>query len=123
VDDTVTIDGELVDLRQSRAAKKAKKELAEKEKAARAEKKKQGEPQAFYSGLIDFAERRGFKEGWAANKFREKYGVWPDNLRKVPMTPRKAVKEFIAVSGRKWREQQKQMVASKPAAEPYHGSF
>ena len=124
VDDTVTLDGELVDLRQSKAAKKAKKELAEKEKAARAEKKKQGEPQAFYSGLLDFAERRGFKEGWAANKFREKYGIWPDKLRKVPMTPRKAVKEFIAEWGRKWREQQKQMAASKPAAQPeYQGEW
>jgi predicted lipoprotein len=33
------------------------------------------------------------------------------------MTPRKAVKEFIAESGRKWREQQKQMAASMIAAE------
>jgi hypothetical protein len=33
------------------------------------------------------------------------------------------VKEFIAESSRKWREQQKQMAASKPAEQPYHGSF
>jgi superfamily II DNA or RNA helicase len=122
VDDTVTIAGELVELRQAKAAKKAKKELAEKEKAARAEKKKQREPQAFYSGLLDFAERRGFKDGWAQHKFFEKYGAWPDKLRKVPMTPRKAVKEFIAESSRKWRQQQKQMAANKPQPE-YHGEF
>lgn len=125
VDDTVTIKGELVDLRQSKAEKKAKKELAEKEKAERAEKKKQGEPQAFYSGLIDFGQRRGFKPGWAKNKFHEHYGVWPDRLKDVPMTPRKAVKEFIAESGRKWREQQAAQ-ASKPQTEhveKYQGEF
>jgi hypothetical protein len=40
------------------------------------------------------------------------------------MTPRKAVKEFIAESSRKWREQQKQMAASKPAEQPeYQGEW
>jgi superfamily II DNA or RNA helicase len=120
VDDTVTIDAELVDLRKMKAEKKAKKELAWKEKAARAEKRKQGEPQAFYSGLIDFAQRRNWKEGWARHKFYEKYGKWPDgpggmNLNMIPMTPRKAVKEFIKESARKWRQQQKAN-APKPAA-------
>ena len=104
----------------SKKERQAKKELAEKEKAERAEKKKQGEPQAFYSGLLDFAQRRGFKEGWAANKFREKFGVWPDNLKKTPMTPRKAVKEFIAESGRKWREQKAKIEESQPE---YKGEF
>jgi superfamily II DNA or RNA helicase len=65
------------------------------------------EEQAFYSGLLDFAQRRGFKEGWAANKFRERFGAWPNGLNRVPMTPRKAVREFIAESGRKWREQKR----------------
>ena len=106
VDDTVTIDADLVDLRKMKAEKKAKRELAEKEKAARAEKRKQGEPQAFYSGLLDFAERRGFKDGWAWHKYIEKYGQPPTGLNKVPMIPRKSVKEFIKESARKWRQQQ-----------------
>jgi superfamily II DNA or RNA helicase len=125
VDDTVTLNGELVELRRAKAEKKAKRELAAKEKAARAEKKKQGEPQAFYSGLIDFAQHRNWKENWARYKFKEKYGQWPDGpggmgLNKVPMTPRKAVKEFIAESGRKWREQKK--AATQPEEE-YKGEF
>ena len=41
-------------------------------------------------------------------------------LNKVPMTPRKAVKEFIAESGRKWREQKK--AATQPEEE-YKGEF
>jgi DNA repair protein RadD len=88
-------------------------------KAARPKRLERSEEQAFYSGLLDFAQMRGFKEGWAANKFREKFGVWPNRLDKVPMTPRKAVKEFIAESGKKWREQKK----SQPATEEYQGEF
>ena len=113
MDDTVTINSELVELRKAKADKKAKRELEEKEKAARAEKRKQGEPQAFYSGLICFAQNRGWKEGWARHKFFDKYGKWPDgpggmNLNNSPMTPRKAVKEFIAESARQWRKQQEE---------------
>ena len=128
VDDTVTIKSELVELRKAKAEKKAKRELAAKEKAERAEKKaeraekrRQCEPQAFYSGLIDFGERRGFKPGWAANKFKEHYGVWPRNLNAVPMTPRKSVKDFIAESAKKWRQQQK--AAQPEEAHEYHAEF
>jgi hypothetical protein len=113
VDDTVTLDGELVDLRRVKAEKKEKKQRLQK-----------SEEQIFYSGLIDFGQSRGFKPGWASNKFKERFGVWPRKLDVVPMTPRKAVREFISESGRKWREQQKQMAASKPAAEPeYQGEY
>jgi hypothetical protein len=79
------------------------------------------EEQAFYSGLLDFAQRRGFKEGWAANKFRERFGVWPNRLNKVPMTPRKAVREFIVESNRKWREQK--AAKPQPATEDYRAEF
>jgi superfamily II DNA or RNA helicase len=65
------------------------------------------EEQAFYSGLIDFGQRRGFKPGWAANKFKERFGVWPRKLNAVPMTPRKAVKDFIAESAKRYRQEHK----------------
>jgi hypothetical protein len=38
-------------------------------------------------------------------------------LHNIPMTPRKAVKDFIKESAKKWRQQQKSS-APKPAAEP-----
>jgi len=45
------------------------------------------------------------------------------NLHNVPMTPRKAVKEFIKESTRKLRQQQNAN-APKPAAEPeYKAEF
>lgn len=106
---TEHVDGALVEF-SSKAPKKPRLERSEE--------------QAFYSGLLDFAMRRGFKEGWAANKFREKFGVWPNKLEKVPMTPRKAVKEFIAESGRKWREQKKKVeVVRQPEVDEYSAEF
>lgn len=92
-DDVEVIPGELTDLKKG-----PKKEP----------KPKKDDKQAFYSGLIDFGMRRGFKEGWAANQYRAKFGVWPRGLEAVPMTPRKAVKDFIAESRKKYLEQKVQ---------------
>jgi len=96
VDDVVTLDGELVNLDHAKVTKKPKKERLHK-----------SEEQAFYSGLIDFGQRRGFKPGWAANKFKERFGVWPRKLNAVPMTPRKAVKDFIEESAKRYRQEHK----------------
>ena len=74
------------------------------------------EEQAFYSGLIDFGQRRGWKPGWAKNKFKERFGVWPVKLEETPMTPRKAVRDFIRESQKKWYEQQKLSKAKETAS-------
>ncbi len=79
------------------------------------------EEQAFYSGFLQMAERRGFKEGWAAMKFKEKFGVFPSGLEKRPMTPRKAVKEFERESAKRYRESKKAQPVPEP--ETYHGAF
>ena len=92
-DDIEVIPGELTDLKKG-----PKKEP----------KPKKDDKQAFYSGLIDYCQRRGFKEGWAANQYRAKFGVWPRGLEAVPMTPRKAVKEFIEESRKKYLAQKAQ---------------
>lgn len=60
-----TVDGELVELTPKRAKS---------EKATRDEK------QAVYSMALWMADQRGYKPGWAANKYREKFGVWPRGL-------------------------------------------
>ncbi|MDE2106645.1 MAG: hypothetical protein KGL39_56035, partial [Patescibacteria group bacterium] len=66
------------------------------------------EKQEFYSGLLGIAEYRGFKPGWAANKYREKFGVWPRALVDAPKTPNKAVRAFLDESYKKWKQEQKQ---------------
>ena len=108
-DTTIVVKGELGELVPQKSKKKPRLERSEE--------------QAFYSGLLDFGQRRGFKEGWAANKFREKFGIWPNRLEKVPMTPRKAVRDFITESGKKWREQKKQAAPQPSEAEACRGEF
>ncbi|WP_226780322.1 DEAD/DEAH box helicase [Oceaniglobus trochenteri] len=43
------------------------------------------EKQRFYSMAIWLAGDRGYKIGWAANKYRERFGVWPRGLEDVAM--------------------------------------
>jgi len=42
------------------------------------------EKQHFYSQLLGHARDKGIKEGWAAHKFKERFGVWPNHMTKVP---------------------------------------
>lgn len=67
--DVEGVDGELVQIRG--AARKA----------ARPEKQK------FWSGLLWYCESRGYKRGWAANQYREKFGVWPQGMHDISMPP------------------------------------
>ena len=62
--------GELVELeaaRKTKAARRSNRELTLPEKAQ------------FFGELKGYARDHGFKEGWAANKYRERFGVWPND--------------------------------------------
>jgi superfamily II DNA or RNA helicase len=50
--------------------------------------------QEFYSGLLGLAKDRGYSDGWASHKYREKFSVWPRLLDRVPSSPTKAVRDF-----------------------------
>lgn len=39
--------------------------------------------QAFYSQILYYARSRGFKDGWAAHKYKEKFGSFPRGLKQV----------------------------------------
>jgi len=45
-----------------------------------AQKSRSDESQTFYSELLYFCKLRGYKDGWAAHKYKEKYGVFPRGL-------------------------------------------
>lgn len=60
-----TVEGELIEVTGKKA--KATKE----------------DKQRFYSMALWMAGQRGYKPGWAANKYREKFGVWPRGLEQV----------------------------------------
>lgn len=73
-----TADGELVKLER-----KKKKEMTTEQKAD------------FYAELKTYAAEKGYKSGWAANKFKERTGVWPNHYKDVPA-------KYCSVNTRDW---------------------
>lgn len=51
--------------------------------------------QEWYSGLLYLAAERGYKEGWAAHKFKEKFGDWPNNLSRQIGIPPQELRSYI----------------------------
>ena len=41
------------------------------------------EKQEWFSGFLTIAHQRNRSEGWAAHRYKEKFGVWPNKLDKV----------------------------------------
>jgi len=53
---------------------------------------------AFFGQLKALAAERGYKEGWAAYKYRAKFGVWPNHpaIRETePMDPTPEVRSWV----------------------------
>lgn len=43
--------------------------------------------QDLYSQFLHYARTKGFKEGWAANQYKAKFGVWPRGLHLISKEP------------------------------------
>jgi DNA repair protein RadD len=41
----------------------------------------------FFAGLQGYADQKGFKKGWAAYQYKEKFGVWPNAYKDVQAQP------------------------------------
>lgn len=64
--------------------KKANREMTHEQKAE------------FYGGLKQYELDKGYKKGWAAHKYRNRLGVWPNKYADVPLVPPNAeVKGWI----------------------------
>jgi DNA repair protein RadD len=50
--------------------------------------------QAFLSGFLAIAAERGYSDGWAAWKFKERFGVWPRGLVQIPAEPTAEVRNY-----------------------------
>ena len=59
--------------------------------------------QEWYSGLLGVAESHNYKPGWAANQYREKFGVWPNSLAKAPSPASVEVKNWLVSRRIAWR--------------------
>ena len=71
-------------------------------KSKKAPKPKKDEKQVFYSGLLMMSHQLHFKDGWAANKYKERFGCWPRGLNRIATTPTKAVRDFVSESRKKY---------------------
>lgn len=51
----------------------------------------------FHAEVLGLARERGYAKGWAAHKYREKFGVWPVGQAKhvIPRPPSDAVRSFV----------------------------
>ena len=61
--------------------------------------------QAWYSGLLAMAFQRpgvNNKKGWAANKYKEKFGCWPRLLREVVGVVTEEIRSFVRHCDIKW---------------------
>jgi superfamily II DNA or RNA helicase len=58
----------------------------------------------FFAQLKGYGELKGYQPGWAANKYREKFGAWPDwSIKGVnPMKPGPEVSQWIRHTFIEW---------------------
>ncbi len=56
---------------------------------------KQGDKQDFLAGLILHGQGKGYKAGWAANQYKERFGDWPSvdpsNIKEIPLDVKKHI--------------------------------
>jgi hypothetical protein len=71
---------------------------------------------AFYAQLKGYAQACGYASGWAAHKFREKFGVWPNDCKNIPvMEPTPKVRSWIKSRQIAWANS-KQRHVQQPTA-------
>lgn len=70
-------------------------ELGELGKKGKREKATMDQKQLWYSGMLWIANERGYKEGWAARQYRDRFGVWPRGLHEVPEYPTQTMFNFV----------------------------
>lgn len=58
--------------------------------------------QYVYSSLLAYCETRGYKKGWAANQYREMFGVWPRGLVEIACEPHPLVRSWVINKARRY---------------------
>ncbi len=53
------------------------------------------EKQQFYSELCGYETQKNYKYGWAANQYRGKFGVWPNDYQPEPLAPTQSTLNWI----------------------------
>jgi len=58
--------------------------------------------QEWYGQLVHICRERGYKPGWAAQKFKAKFGSWPNGLHEVAVPPTLEVQKWIRSEQIRW---------------------
>lgn len=53
------------------------------------------EPESFYKQLLGYSRERGFADGWAAHKYREKFATWPKRGWAIPEAPSPEIRSWV----------------------------
>lgn len=110
-----TVAGELGELTpdKKRKATKGKAEVTMAEKLE------------FYRSLLKHAQTRNWKPGWAAQKYREKFGVWPDRFRSATAADmvRADVASWIRSGNIRWAKQKEKERAQQDALDEVDGGL
>ena len=61
----------------------------------RVEKVSKASKQSWYSQFLCYAKSKGYQDGWAANQYRKKFGVWPKSLHHGHLQPTQEVLGYI----------------------------
>ena len=77
-------------------------ELVEFRKASKPAKPTYDEKQVFWSGALFYAKERGYKQGWAAHLYKQRFGVWPQGLAERPEYPTQGVLNYIRSRNIAW---------------------
>jgi superfamily II DNA or RNA helicase len=67
----------------------------DRQRKARAPTYTDNEKLKFYQGLLWIAKERGYLPGWAAHKYREKFGEWPAVKYAMPQPPDDALRSWV----------------------------
>ena len=86
------------------------------EQQGRSKKQKAtGEEKRLFYGMLEHHRRiKGFQQGWASHKYKEKFGTWPNHYRdQGPIEPDAAFNRYLRHLNIKWAK-------SKEKATPKH---
>jgi len=65
-----------------------------------------GSKQQVYSELLYYCSEKGFKQGWAAMKYKDIFGKWPNNLANETKQTSMNLRNWIREENLKWKKSQ-----------------
>lgn len=60
------------------------------------------EPESFYRQLLWICSEKGRKQGWAAHKYKEKFGKWPNRAWMAPAEPSPELRSWVRAADIRW---------------------